>query len=60
MEKVDTLEKVINLLKDKDATPEEQNKLLKTIVSRIEYTGSTKRGNRYTKNEFNLKVFLVL
>jgi DNA invertase Pin-like site-specific DNA recombinase len=59
---VKSLQDVVEILKDKEASPEVQNKIVKSIISRIEYTGAPRfvgdakngRGN----NSINLKVFL--
>ena len=59
-ERVETLERAIALLKDPDATPEEQNKVLRSIISRIEYHGTEFEKCRYRENYFDLKVFLRL
>lgn len=61
-EVVKSLQDVVEILKDKEASPEVQNKIVKSIISRIEYTGAPRfvgdakngRGN----NSINLKVFL--
>ena len=59
-ERVETLERAIELLKDPDATAEEQNKVLRSIISRIEYHGTEFEKCRYGENYFDLKVFLRL
>lgn len=65
-ERVISLKQAIDALRDPDLTPNEQNKILKAIVSRIEYSGPpSDRDNkkRQTKNgvdPFNLKVSLRL
>lgn len=59
-ERIETLERAIALLKDPDATPEEQNKILRTIISRIEFHGTEFQKCKYRENYFNLKVFLRL
>lgn len=59
-ERVETLERAIAMLKDPDATPEEKNKILRTIISHIEYYGAELGKCRYGENYFNLKVFLRL
>jgi hypothetical protein len=59
-ERVETLERAIALLKDPDATPEEQNKVLRSIISRIEYHGTEFQKCKYGENYFTLKVFLRL
>lgn len=57
-ERADTLKRAIALLKDPTATPKEQNKLLRSIISRIEYYGTEYEKCRYGENFFDLKVFL--
>ena len=65
-ERVEALESAIAILKDPSAKPEEQNKLLKAIVERIEYVGppsypdNKKNLNRKGVDPFELKVFLRL
>lgn len=62
-EKVKALEDAIAILKDPEATPEEQNKILKAIIDRIEYTGVEsvgldRKGVPQQGSKFSLKVFL--
>jgi hypothetical protein len=59
-ERVETLERAIALLKDPSATPEEKNKVLRTIISSIVYHGTEHGKCRYRENYFNLEVFLRL
>lgn len=59
-ERAETLERAIALLKDTDATPEEKNKILRTIISRIEFHGTEFQKCKYRENYFTLKVFLRL
>lgn len=61
---VKNLREVVEILKDDEATPEVKNKIVKSIIKRIEFTGSPrfqegdKIGLEY--NPFSLKVFLRL
>lgn len=63
-EVVKNLRDVVAILKDDEATPEVKNKIVKTIIERIEYTGAPRfigddkngRGN----NPISLKIFLRL
>ncbi len=62
-ERVTTLENAIAILKDPNATPEQQNRILKSIVSRIEFTGeeSMGRGNHISPaSNFSLEVTLLI
>lgn len=65
-ERIVALENAIAILQNPEATPAEKNKVLKTIVDRIEYTGTesidhTKRkGARKNYNPFSLQVTLRL
>lgn len=63
-EKVMELKAAIEMLKDPEATPLQKNKSLKTIVDRIEYTGSpsyhTDKKSGIGVNPFSVKVFLRL
>lgn len=64
-ERVVALRAAIDMLKDPEATPEEQNKLLRAIVDRIEYTGIpsdslNRKRNVKGYNPFSIKVFLRL
>ena len=61
-EHVVSLEKAIAAWKDPDMTAEEKNKILKAIISKIEYTGP-KTGSEHAKRgvtPFTLEVFLRL
>jgi hypothetical protein len=65
VERVATLKSAIAALKTSELTPAEENRLLKTIIERIEYTGpkSTgpmKKGVKQGHTEFTLEVFLRL
>ena len=62
-ERVQALEDAIAVLKDPKATPEEQNRILKAIVERIEYTGVEsvgldRKGVPQQGSKFSLKIFL--
>ena len=62
-ERVQALEDAIAMLKDPEASPEEQNRLLKTIVERIEFRGEesvglARKGEPQQGSKFSLKVFL--
>ncbi len=61
-ERIITLQNAIDLLKDPNASAKEQNKLLKLIVDRIEYTGAGARftDTGYGETPFELKVTLKL
>ena len=63
-EAVKSLRDVVDVLKDKDATPDIQNKLVKTIIERIEYAGSPpfQEGDLVGSehNPFSIKLFLRL
>ena len=64
-EKVAALKDAIEVLKNPEATPAEKNKLLRAIVSRIEYTGTESMGAKRKgvvrgHNPFSLKIFLRL
>ena len=59
-ERAETLERAIALLKDPTATAKEKNKILRSIISRIEYHGTEYEKCRYRENYFDLKVFLRL
>jgi hypothetical protein len=61
-EHVVSLEKAIAAFKNPDMTPGEKNKILKSIISKIEYTGP-KTGSEHAKRgvtPFTLEVFLRL
>ena len=61
---VKNLRDVVEILKDNEATPAVKNKIVKTIIKRIEFTGSPKfqEGDKIglEYNPFSLKVFLRL
>lgn len=62
-ERVKALEDAIEMFKDPEATPEQKNKLLRSIVERIEFTGIpsdhlNKKRNKHNYSEFTLKAFL--
>lgn len=65
-ERVVALEDAIAILKDPEATPAEQNKVVKAIVDRIEYSGvksidhTKRKGVPRNANAFTLNVFLRL
>jgi DNA invertase Pin-like site-specific DNA recombinase len=66
-ERVTTLQHAIAMLKDPDATPEEKNKVLKTIVARIDYTSVTcapenrwKKGPRGEVSPFTIAIHMKL
>ena len=63
-ERVATLEKAIAIMKDPEITVKAKNKMLKTIIERVEYYGTPYDGDRTilktTQNSFKLKVFLKL
>lgn len=64
-ERVVALQTAINMLKDPEASPEEKNKLLRPIVDRIEFYGSTPvdksiKGWKKNENKYKIKVFLRL
>lgn len=64
-ERVVALENAIEVFKDPTATPEEQNKLLRAIVERIEYYGAEPvdksiKGWKKNSNDFTIKVFMRL
>ena len=58
-EKIMTLKRAIVGLKDDKLEPIEKNKLLKTIVKRIEYSNTSKR-SEWGVNNITLDVFLQL
>ncbi len=58
-EKVMTLKKAIEGLKDTSVSPIENNKLLKAIVKRIEYSNDSKRYD-YGSNNIKLDIYLNL
>ena len=61
---VKNLRDVVTILKDDQATPDIKNKIVKTIIERIEYTGAPRfRGddkNGRGNNPIGLKIFLRL
>lgn len=65
-ERVVTLKTAIKAMKDKSMTPAEQNKLLKAIVEKIDYTGveaidhTRRKGLKRNENNFTLEVTLRL
>ena len=63
-ERVMALKDAIAILRDDTATPAEQNRVLKAIIDRIEFTGSpsyhTDKKRGINVNEFNIKVTLRL
>ena len=59
-ERAATLEEAIKLFKDPDASAYEKNKLLKTIIDRIEYYGVPFDTVKQLENPFTIKVFLRL
>lgn len=61
-ERVVVLEDAIAILKDPDATPEEQHKVIKTIIERVEYTGAPSGVGKTKRAEtpFTLEIFLRL
>ena len=66
-ERLASLQAAIDILKDPEATPQEQNDVIKTIVERIDYTGvpctpenKNKRGPRSAPLPFSIAVKLRL
>ena len=62
-ERVTTLENAIAILKDPKATPEQQNRILKSIISRIEFTGEASIGPGKSispTSNFTLEVTLII
>ena len=63
-ERVVTLEQAIAALKDPEATPEQKNKIAKTIIERVEFTGHTSYGTDKKRdigvNPFSLAITLRL
>lgn len=57
-EKIVSLKNAINGLKDSTIQPINKNKLLKAIVSHIEYSAT--KGQSYNERTFNLDVFLLI
>ena len=63
-ERVATLRAAIDMLKDPNAIPEKQNRVLKSIIKKIEFTGikrlgMTPKGTK-NKNEFSVEVTLLI
>ena len=58
-EKIMTLKKAINGLKDNSISPIEKNKLLKAIIKRIEYSNDSKRYD-FGVNNIKLDIYLQL
>ena len=59
-ERVEALEEAIRIMKDPNAEPWEQNKLLKPVVDRIEYETPPPSERKYGVDQFTLKVSLRL
>lgn len=61
-ERVIALQDAIAILKDRDATPEEQYKVVKAIIERVEYTGAPSGVGKTKRAEtpFTLEIFLKL
>ena len=65
-ERIVTLKTAIAAMKDQTMTPAEQNRLLRAIVERIEYTGveavdhTRRRGLKRVPNNFTLEITLRL
>ena len=61
-ERVATLRAAIDMLKDPTAIPEKQNRILKSIIKKIEFTGTKSRGEtpKGTKNINNFSVAITL
>lgn len=64
-ERVAALKDAIAMMKDPTAKAAEKNRLIKAIIERIEFTGTpsfgmNKKGVKYGKNAYSLKVFLRL
>ena len=59
-ERVEALEEAIRVMKSPTSEPWEQNKMLKTIVDRIEYSTPPPKERKYGAEDFTLKVFLRL
>lgn len=57
-ERADTLEAAIETLKDPDATVMDKNRMLKSIIERIEYYGTPLNESKIGQNSFSIKVFL--
>ena len=64
-ERIATLQTAIDMLKDPDATPEVVNRILKSIINKIVYTGlksqgTNRKGVKRDENSFSLEITLVL
>lgn len=59
-ERAETLERAIELLKDQEASAEEKNKILKSILARVEYHSPSAAECKRGENPYKLKVFLRL
>ena len=65
-ERVVTLKAAIAAMKDQTMTPAEQNRLMKAIVERIDYTGveainhQKRKGLKRNQNNFTLEITLRL
>ena len=59
-ERAATLEEAIRVFKDENATAAEKNKILKSIISRIEHHGVPHTELKYGENSFSIKVLLRL
>jgi hypothetical protein len=59
-ERIAKLQDAIAMLKDQDATPAEQNKVLKAIVDRIDFTGSpSDKDNKRRQNHKGIDPFSI-
>lgn len=52
-----TLYKVIDSLKNESISAKSKNNLLKSIISRIEYTGKQTKGNKHKEGEYEIKIY---
>ena len=59
-ERAETLQKAIEMYKDPNASAEEKNKMLKAIISRIDFHGTPLDKAKRGENSFKLQVFLRL
>ena len=63
-ERATTLRAAIDILKDPTAIPEKQNRILKSIINKIEFTGSKNLGltpiGGKNKNSFSVEVTLLI
>lgn len=64
-ERVDTLKKAIELLKDPNATAVEKSHMLKRIIKKVYYTGQKsdgwgQKGFKHEENKFSIEVTLVI